>query len=100
MKILSVVSVIVDKQFRYGHLKEIMVRRADQKLYKFMEGDFPNLHLNDIEDMMLLHVQNKLFNLEGDIIVDLAATLRMYTRRIVIQKRVKDVQLGAESYQK
>ncbi|GJZ07516.1 hypothetical protein Tco_0541309 [Tanacetum coccineum] len=90
----------VDKQFGYGHLKEIMVRRDDQKLYKFMEGDFPNLHLNDIEYMLLLHVQNKIFNLEKDIIVDLAATLRMYTRRIVIQKSVEDVQLGVESYQK
>ncbi|GKB87066.1 hypothetical protein Tco_0959338 [Tanacetum coccineum] len=52
-----------------------MVRRDDQKLYKFMKGDFPNLHLNDIEDMMLLHVQNKLFKLEGDINIDLAVAL-------------------------
>ncbi|GJT29147.1 hypothetical protein Tco_0909422 [Tanacetum coccineum] len=57
-------------------------------------GDFPRLHLNDIENMLLLHVQNKLFNLEGDVIVDLAVALRMFTRRIVIQKRVKDLQLG------
>ncbi|GJV52590.1 hypothetical protein Tco_1448331 [Tanacetum coccineum] len=40
-------------------------------------GDFPRLHLNDIENMLLLHVQNKLFNLEGDVIVDLAVALRM-----------------------
>ncbi|GJV22529.1 hypothetical protein Tco_1371549 [Tanacetum coccineum] len=100
MKILSIVSVTVDRQFGYGYLKEIMVRRAYQKLYKFMEGDFSNLHLNDIEDMLLLNVQNKLFNLEGDIIVDLEAALRMYTRRIIVQKRVKDVQLDAESYEK
>nr|GEU68672.1 hypothetical protein [Tanacetum cinerariifolium] len=33
MKILSVVSVKVDKQFRYGYLQEKVVRRADQKLY-------------------------------------------------------------------
>ncbi|GJU36953.1 hypothetical protein Tco_1185307 [Tanacetum coccineum] len=66
MRILSVVSVTVDKWYGYGHLKEIVVRRADQKLYKFMEGDFPRLHLNNIEDMLLLVVQNKLFNLEGD----------------------------------
>ncbi|GJS04061.1 hypothetical protein Tco_0320569 [Tanacetum coccineum] len=59
-----------------------------------MEGDFPRLHLNDIEDMLLLVVQNKLFNLEGDVIVDLAVALRMYTRRIVIQKIVEDLQLG------
>ncbi|GKA97319.1 hypothetical protein Tco_0825213 [Tanacetum coccineum] len=40
-----------------------------------MEGDFPRLRLNDIEDMLLLVVQNKLFNLKGEDIVHLAATL-------------------------
>ncbi|GJS70377.1 hypothetical protein Tco_0703218 [Tanacetum coccineum] len=55
MKILSVIRVKVDKQFGYGYLEEIMVRRVDQKEYTFKEGDFPRLHLNDIEDMLLLH---------------------------------------------
>ncbi|GJQ98534.1 integrase, catalytic region, zinc finger, CCHC-type containing protein [Tanacetum coccineum] len=66
------------RQRFYGYLinKEIMVRRADQKLYKFMESHFLRLHLNDIEDIMLLVVQNKHFNLEGDVIVDLAVALR------------------------
>ncbi|GJZ54399.1 hypothetical protein Tco_0609284 [Tanacetum coccineum] len=96
LKILSVVSVTVDKKFGYGYLEEIMERRADRKLYTFKEGDFINLHLNDTEDMLLLVVQHKLFHLEGDIIVDLAVALRMFTRRIVIKKRVEDVQLGVE----
>ncbi|GJV99308.1 hypothetical protein Tco_1554560 [Tanacetum coccineum] len=43
------------------------------------EGDFSKLHLNDIEDMLLIYVQNKLFNLDGDDIVDLAVALRMFT---------------------
>nr|GEV73187.1 hypothetical protein [Tanacetum cinerariifolium] len=84
LKILSVVSVTVDKQFGYGYLKEIVVRRADRKLYTFKEGDFINLHLNDIEDMLLLVVQHKLFHLNGDTIIDLAIALRMFTKRIVI----------------
>ncbi|GKF04800.1 hypothetical protein Tco_0035468, partial [Tanacetum coccineum] len=63
---------------------EIEVRRSDQKLYKFMEGDFPRLHLNDVENMLLLVVQNRLFNLDGKVILHLAASLRMFTRRIVI----------------
>ncbi|GJZ93436.1 retrovirus-related pol polyprotein from transposon TNT 1-94 [Tanacetum coccineum] len=63
-------------------------------------SDFPRLHLNDIEDMLLLIVQNKLFNLNGDVIVDLAMELRMFTRCIVIQKRVEDLQLGVDCYQK
>ncbi|GJT67449.1 hypothetical protein Tco_1018929 [Tanacetum coccineum] len=33
-----------------------------------MEGDFPRLHLNDIEDMLLLVVQNRLNNLNGEVI--------------------------------
>ncbi|GJY61430.1 hypothetical protein Tco_0462087 [Tanacetum coccineum] len=100
MRILSVTGVTVDKWYGYGYLMEIVVQRADQKLYKLMEGDFPRLHLNDIEYMLLLVVQNKLNNLKGDAIVDLVVALRMYMRRIVIQKRVEDLQLGVESYQK
>ncbi|GJY14332.1 hypothetical protein Tco_0383641 [Tanacetum coccineum] len=33
---------------------EIVVRRADIDLYRFKEGDFPRLRINDIEDMLLL----------------------------------------------
>ncbi|GJZ06879.1 hypothetical protein Tco_0540672 [Tanacetum coccineum] len=100
MKILSVIRVKVDKRLRYGYLEEIVVRRVDRQEYSFKEGDFPRLYLNDIEDIVLLHVKNKLFNLPGDDIVDLVITLRMFTRSLVIKKRVEDVQLGVESYQK
>ncbi|GJZ87713.1 hypothetical protein Tco_0659323 [Tanacetum coccineum] len=75
-------------------------RRADQKLSKFKEGDFPDLHLNDIEDMLFLIAQSKLFNLEGDVIVDFFTALKMFTRRIIVQNRVEDVQLSVESYQR
>ncbi|GJX02726.1 retrovirus-related pol polyprotein from transposon TNT 1-94 [Tanacetum coccineum] len=54
---------------------DMLVTGSDQKLYKFMEGNFPRLRLNDIKDMLLLVVQNKLFNLDGEVIVHLAATL-------------------------
>ncbi|GJW82528.1 hypothetical protein Tco_0146503 [Tanacetum coccineum] len=67
---------------------------------KFKEGDFPRLNLRDIEDLLLLLVQKKLSNLEQDVIFDLNVALRMFTRRIVILKRVEDLQLGVESYQK
>ncbi|GKD48964.1 hypothetical protein Tco_1277940 [Tanacetum coccineum] len=49
-----VTNVKVNKCYVYGHLEEIEVRRADQQLYKFIEGDFPRHHLNDIDDMLLL----------------------------------------------
>ncbi|GKE01759.1 hypothetical protein Tco_1389742 [Tanacetum coccineum] len=66
----------------------------------FKEGDFVNLHLNEIEDMFLLVLHHTLFNLDGDVIVDLAVALRIFTRSLIIKKRVKNVQLGVESYQK
>ncbi|GJZ19269.1 hypothetical protein Tco_0555859 [Tanacetum coccineum] len=56
---------LVKKLYGYGHLEEIVVKRSDEQLYKFKEGDFVDLHLNDIEDMLLLAVQHKLFHLEG-----------------------------------
>nr|GEV66603.1 hypothetical protein [Tanacetum cinerariifolium] len=84
----------------YGYLKELVVRRADNDLYTFKEGDFPRLRINDIEDMLLLVVHNRLKNLSGNDVFDFAIALRMFTRSLVIQKRVKDLQLGVESYQK
>nr|GEV92789.1 hypothetical protein [Tanacetum cinerariifolium] len=75
MRILSVVSVKVEKKHGYGYLMEILVRRATQNLYKFKEGDFLNLPLHDIEDMLLLITQNKLFRLDGDVIVDFVTAL-------------------------
>ncbi|GJY60749.1 hypothetical protein Tco_0461406, partial [Tanacetum coccineum] len=57
-------------------------------------------HNNDIEDMLLLAVQHKLFNLTESDIVDFIMALRMFTRSLVIKKRVEDLQLGVESYQK
>ncbi|GJT19473.1 hypothetical protein Tco_0878179 [Tanacetum coccineum] len=100
MKILSVIRMPVDKQFGYGYLKEIVLRRVDQKEYTFKEANFSRLHLNDIEDMFLLYVQHKLHNLIGNKIVDLVNALRTFTRGVVIQRRVEDIQLGVEIYQK
>ncbi|GJW32606.1 hypothetical protein Tco_0052638 [Tanacetum coccineum] len=71
----------------YGYLEEIVVRRVDNALYIFKEGDFPRLQINDIEDMLILVVQNWLTNLSGDDVADFAIALRMFTRSLVIQKR-------------
>ncbi|GJY67495.1 hypothetical protein Tco_0469733 [Tanacetum coccineum] len=64
MKNLIVVSMKVKKMHGYGHLEEIVVRRADRQEYTFKEGDFIDLHLNDIKDMLLLVVQHNLFQLD------------------------------------
>ncbi|GJT74800.1 hypothetical protein Tco_1041525 [Tanacetum coccineum] len=53
------------------HLDWITVHRDDDKLYKFKEGDFNRLRIQDIEDIS-----------------------------VVIQRRVEDLQLGVKSYQK
>ncbi|GJY88468.1 hypothetical protein Tco_0503096, partial [Tanacetum coccineum] len=54
--IFGVKSVSVKKLHGYGHLEEIVVKRSDQQLYTFKEGDFVDLHLNDIEDMLLFAI--------------------------------------------
>ncbi|GJU71773.1 hypothetical protein Tco_1263178 [Tanacetum coccineum] len=64
------------------------------------QGDLPDLHLNDIEDRLLLIAQNKLFNLKGDVIVEFVMALKMFTRGIIIKNRIQDVQLGVENYQR
>ncbi|GJZ89418.1 hypothetical protein Tco_0661200 [Tanacetum coccineum] len=61
----------VMRKHRYGYLEEIIVRRADNVLYRFKEGDD---------------------------VADFAIALRMFTRSLVIQKRVEDLQLRVESY--
>nr|GEX96412.1 hypothetical protein [Tanacetum cinerariifolium]GEY45091.1 hypothetical protein [Tanacetum cinerariifolium] len=74
-RVLLMTNVKVKEWYGYGHLEKIEVRKSDQQLYK-------------------------LFNLKGDVIVHLAAALLMFTRSIVIQKRVEGLQIGVKSYQK
>nr|GEW59122.1 hypothetical protein [Tanacetum cinerariifolium] len=74
--------VEIMRKHRYGYLKEIKVRRADYDLCTFKEGDFPRLRINDIEDMLLLVIQNRLTNLSIDDVSNFAIALRMFTRSI------------------
>ncbi|GJX91362.1 hypothetical protein Tco_0344688 [Tanacetum coccineum] len=77
----------------YGYLQEIVVRRANNNLYRFKEVDFPRLRTNDIEDMLLFVVHNRITNLSGDDIFDFAIALRMFTRSLVIQKLMRSDEL-------
>ncbi|GJW92690.1 hypothetical protein Tco_0170243 [Tanacetum coccineum] len=72
-RIIAVTKVEIVEWQNYKHLDWITVRRDDDILYKFKEGDFHRLWIQDIKDMLLLLVQGK---------------------------RVEDLQLGVESYQK
>ncbi|GJR15302.1 hypothetical protein Tco_0797954 [Tanacetum coccineum] len=82
------------------HLDWITVRRDDDKLYTFKEGNFNRLRIQEIEEILLLLVQGKLTNLTVEERLAFNVSLRMFTRSIVIQRRVEDLQLGVESYQK
>nr|GEV81974.1 hypothetical protein [Tanacetum cinerariifolium] len=122
-RIIAVTKLHIVEWHNYKHLDWITVRREDDKLYKFKEGDLKRLRIQDIEDMLLLLFQGKLTDLTRLRIQDIEdmllvlfqgkltdltveerfafnVSLMMFTRSIVIQRRVKDLQLGVESYQK
>ncbi|GJS18337.1 hypothetical protein Tco_0412809 [Tanacetum coccineum] len=99
-RIIAVTKLQIVEWHNYKHLDWITVRRDDDKLYKFKEGDFNRLRIQDIEDMLLLLVQGKLINLTIEERLAFNVSLRMFTRSVVIQRRVEDLQLGVESYQK
>ncbi|GJU08176.1 hypothetical protein Tco_1124606 [Tanacetum coccineum] len=73
---------------------------------KVVKYDLPRIEdmLKNGMVMVILRIEvrrsDQLINLIGDVTVHLAASLRMFTRCIVIQKRMEDLQLGIESYQK
>ncbi|GKB18763.1 hypothetical protein Tco_0852686 [Tanacetum coccineum] len=69
--IIDVTNLQIVEWYNYKHLDWITVRRDDDKLYKFKE-------------------ERLVFNV----------SLLMFTRSVVIQRRVEDLQLGVKSYQK
>nr|GEZ05344.1 hypothetical protein [Tanacetum cinerariifolium] len=99
-RIIAVTELKIVEWHNYKHLDWISVRRDDDKIYKFKEGDLKRLCIQVIEVMLLLLVQGKLSNLTVEEHFAFNVSLRMFTRSIVIQRRVEDLQLGVESYQK
>nr|GEY54354.1 hypothetical protein [Tanacetum cinerariifolium] len=95
-----VIEHLIVEWHNYKHLDWITVCRDNDKLYKFKEGDLKRLRIQDIKDMLLLLVQGNLINLTVDECFAFNVCLRMFTRSIVIQRRMEDLQLGVESYQK
>nr|GFC12375.1 hypothetical protein [Tanacetum cinerariifolium] len=53
-RIIAVTELKIVESHDYKHLDWISVRRDDDHIYKFKEGDFKRLRLQDIEDMLLL----------------------------------------------
>nr|GEU71906.1 integrase, catalytic region, zinc finger, CCHC-type, peptidase aspartic, catalytic [Tanacetum cinerariifolium] len=62
-RIIVVTELKIVECHNYKHLDWITMRRDDDKFYKFKEGDFKRLRIQDIEDMLLLLVQGKMTNL-------------------------------------
>nr|GEU38183.1 hypothetical protein [Tanacetum cinerariifolium] len=84
---LALTNVKLNKWYGHGHLEEIKVQRSDKKWYKFMKGDFLRLHRNDIEDMLLLVIQNRLNDLDGEVIVHFVAALQMGYTEVMSTRR-------------
>ncbi|GJV64643.1 hypothetical protein Tco_1475471 [Tanacetum coccineum] len=99
-RIIAVTKLWIFEWHGYKHLDWITIRRDDDKLHTFKEGDFKRLPLQDIEDMLLLLIQGKLTNLNVEEHLAFSVSFRMFTRSIVIQRRVEDLQLDVKSYQK
>ncbi|GJV96466.1 hypothetical protein Tco_1548043 [Tanacetum coccineum] len=78
-RIITVTKIEIVEWHNYKHLDWITICRDDDKIYKFKEGDINRLRIQDIEDMLLLLFQGK---------------------SVVIQRRVEDLHLCVESYQK
>ncbi|GJX60041.1 hypothetical protein Tco_0291431 [Tanacetum coccineum] len=80
-----------------GYLKGDCSKKGRYRtLYRLKEGDFHVCYLNDIEDMLLLVVQNRLTNLSGDDFSNFAIALRMFTRSLVKREACEDLQLESK----
>nr|GEV68961.1 hypothetical protein [Tanacetum cinerariifolium] len=56
-RIIAVTELKIVEWHNYKHLDWITVRRDDDKLYKFKEGDFKRLRIQDIEDVRVEDLQ-------------------------------------------
>nr|GFC45745.1 hypothetical protein [Tanacetum cinerariifolium] len=88
-RIIVVTELKIVEWHNYKHLDLILVRRDDDKIYKFKEGDLKRLCIQDIKDMLILLVQGKLSNQTVEERFAFNVSLKMFTISIVIQRRVR-----------
>nr|GEV05916.1 hypothetical protein [Tanacetum cinerariifolium] len=98
MQILSVVKIEVLSIYMYNYMKKIVLRRFDLKEYIVVERDFKYLYPNDFKDLYLLNLQGHLNHLPPKDKKTLTTAVNLWTQNLVIRQRVKDFQLGIESY--
>nr|GEZ07932.1 hypothetical protein [Tanacetum cinerariifolium] len=99
MRILSVVRIEVFSMYGYDYMKRIVLRRVDLNEHVITERDFKYLYPSDFEDLNLLNLQGHLNHLPPKDKKILTTAINQWTRQLVIRQRVKDFQLGIESYQ-
>ncbi|GJV85758.1 hypothetical protein Tco_1525656 [Tanacetum coccineum] len=100
-RIIAVIKVEIVEWQNYKHLDWITVRRDDDILYKFkkvISTDFESTRHEDMRASFLCKESDKFSTVEERLAFNVS--LRMFTRSVVIQRRVEDLQLGVESYQK
>ncbi|GJR27112.1 hypothetical protein Tco_1103344 [Tanacetum coccineum] len=95
-KIVQVIMTYWELGHEHKFIIEIVVRRANDCIVSITEPDYKNLNKNNIEDMYLLIVNNKVPDYAN---TGLLWSLSVFIRSSVIWERVHDFQLGIESYQ-
>ncbi|GJX55089.1 hypothetical protein Tco_0284986 [Tanacetum coccineum] len=95
-KIVQVIKTYWELGHEHKFITEIVARRANDCIVSITEPDYKNLNKNDIKDMYLLIVNNKVHDYAN---IGFLWSLSVFIRSSVIWERVYDFQLGIESYQ-
>ncbi|GKD27129.1 retrovirus-related pol polyprotein from transposon TNT 1-94 [Tanacetum coccineum] len=95
-KIVQVIKTFWELGHEHKFITEIVARRANNCIVSITEPDYKNLNKNDIEDMYLLIMNNKVPDYAN---TGLLWSLSVFIKSLVIWERVHDFQLGIESYQ-
>ncbi|GJV97020.1 retrovirus-related pol polyprotein from transposon TNT 1-94, partial [Tanacetum coccineum] len=95
-KIVQVIKTYWELGHEHKFITEIVARRANDCIVSITEPDYKNLNKNDIEDMYLLIMNNKVPDYAN---TGLLWSLSVFIRSSVIWERVHDFQLRIESYQ-
>ncbi|GJU10001.1 hypothetical protein Tco_1132397 [Tanacetum coccineum] len=95
-KIVQVIKTYWELGHEHKFITKIVARRANDCIVSITEPDYKILNKNDIEDMYLLIVNNKVPDYVN---TGLLWSLSVFIRSTMIWERVHDFQLGIESHQ-
>ncbi|GKA92685.1 hypothetical protein Tco_0814610 [Tanacetum coccineum] len=95
-KIVEIIKTTYELGHEHKFITNIIMRIANGKIDPITELDYKYLNKNDIEDMYLLCINNKVKDYRE---TELLGSLVVFIRASVIWERAYDFQLGIESYQ-